>query len=106
IRRWSSTRPARTCASATTAVATAATGATVVAAFASVAELLCARFVSARAELRGADRLALPIPGVQSAGTAPLGVPCWLCARFASAQAELRGADRLALPIPVSSQPE
>src|SRR5690606_10366089 len=34
---------------------------------------LCARFASARAELRGADSLALPIPGVQSAGTAPLG---------------------------------
>src|SRR5690606_10452055 len=38
-------------------------------------ELLGARFASARAELRGADPLALPIPGVQSAGTAPLGVP-------------------------------
>src|SRR5690606_10051111 len=36
---------------------------------------LCARFASARAELRGADPLALPIPGVQSAGTAPLGAP-------------------------------
>src|SRR5690606_487707 len=37
--------------------------------------LFGARFASARAELRGADPLALPIPGVQSAGTAPLGVP-------------------------------
>src|SRR5690606_22176623 len=36
---------------------------------------LCARFASARAELRGTDPLALPIPGVQSSGTAPLGVP-------------------------------
>jgi hypothetical protein len=30
--------------------------------------MLGARFANARAELRGADELALPIPGVQSAG--------------------------------------
>jgi len=37
--------------------------------------LLCARFASAQAERSGTDLLALPIPRVQSAGTAPLGLP-------------------------------
>jgi hypothetical protein len=66
--------------------------------------LLCARFASARAELRGLSVLsALPVPGVQSRVNAPLGVPerrdCWRAP--SRPRVELCGLSVLsALPVP------